>query len=239
MTLPVLITMPSPVLITGTARSGTSMIAGIVSLCGAFGGKLSGPSRFNQKGMFENIEIRNYLVKKWLRGENYDAMGQYPLPDTEHCKEVAPKMAESWRANVKNIMHKQGYVRGPWFYKGAKSCLMWPIWALAFPEARWLIVRRNDEDIARSCLRTGFMRAYRDLRGWLWWVQKHKERFQEMAEAGLMIREVWAEKIVRGELKEIREAIDWLGMDWNEKEVIDFVVPGLWGRGKYDVKLTR
>ena len=231
--------MRDPVLVTGCARSGTSMIAGIVSLGGAFGGKLSGPTRYNQKGMFENNEIRNYLVKKWLRGENYDTMGQRPLPETSRCKEVAPKMAESWRANVELIMLKQGYLSGPWFYKGAKACLMWPIWAAAFPEAKWLIVRRNDEEIAQSCLRTGFMRAHRDLKGWLWWVGEHKERFGEMAEAGLMIREVWAEKIVRGELKEIREAVDWLGLEWNEKAVIDFVAPGLWGQGKYDVQLMR
>lgn len=215
------------------------MIAGIVNLCGAFGGKLSGPTRYNQNGMFENSEIRNYLVKKWLKGENYDTMGQRPLPDIERCKVVAPKMAESWRANVETIIRKQGYVRGAWFYKGAKMCLMWPIWAAAFPGAKWLIVRRGDKDIAQSCLRTGFMRAYRDLNGWLWWVDQHKQRFQEMAEAGLTIREVWAERIVCGELKEIREAIDWLGLTWNEKAVIDFVAPGLWGQGKYDVQLTR
>jgi len=215
------------------------MVAGIVSLCGAFGGKLSGPTRYNQSGMFENREIRSYLVKKWLTGERYDTMGQRPLPDIGRCKDVAPKMAESWQVNVENIMRKHGYVRGPWFYKGSMMCFMWPIWALAFPEARWLIVRRDDEEIARSCLRTGFMRAFRDLTGWLWWVGEHKDRFQEMAEAGLMIREVWAEKIVRGELREIREAINWLGLNWNEKAVIDFVAPGLWGQGKYDVQLTR
>ena len=231
--------MRSPILISGCVRSGTSMVAGIVNICGAFGGKLSGPTRYYQEGMYENKEIRNFLVKKWLAGERYDTMGQRPLPDIGHCKEVAPKMAESWLANVEIIMLKHGYIHGPWFYKDAKMCLMWPIWTLAFPESHWLIVRRNDEEIARSCLRTGFMQAYRDMRGWLWWVGEHKERFQEMAEAGLKIREVWADKIVRGELREIKEAIDWLGLNWNEKAVIDFVAPGLWGQGRYDVQLTR
>ena len=215
------------------------MVAGIVHLCGAFGGKMSGPTRYNQQGMFENKEIRNYLEKKWLKGEKYDTMGQQPLPEIGHCREVAPKMAESWQANVENIMCKHGYVHGPWFYKGTKMCLMWPIWAAAFPEARWLIVRRSDKEIVQSCVRTGFMRAFRDMVGWLWWVDQHKQRFQEMMEASLTIREVWAEKIVRGELKEIREAIDWLGLEWNEKAVIDFVAPSLWGQGKYDVQLTR
>ena len=40
-----------PILITGAARSGTSMSAGVVSLCGAWGGELSGPNVYNKKGM--------------------------------------------------------------------------------------------------------------------------------------------------------------------------------------------
>lgn len=231
--------MQQPILITGAARSGISTVAGIVHLCGAFGGEMSGFTRYNERGMFDNRRIRNYLVKKWLAGAKYDTKGQLPLPDIEHCKVIASKIAESWKANVENIMCQQDYSDGAWFYKDAKMCLMWPIWAAAFPEARWLIVRRNDKEIAQSCVRTGFMWAFRDVVGWLWWVDQHKQRFQEMMETSLTIREVWTEKIVRGELKEIRETIDWLGLEWNEKAVIDFVAPGLWGQGKYEVQLTR
>lgn len=231
--------MQQPILITGMARSGTSIVAGIVHLCGAFGGKLSGPTRYNQLGLYENRQIRNYLEKKWLVGEGYDTLGQYPLPKIDRCKEVASKMAESWRANVEDIMHKQGYKRGSWFYKGTKICLMWPIWTEAFPDAKWLIIRRNDEDVIRACLRTGFMRAFHDQSGWRMWVQHHKKRFEEMSDIGLKMKEVWTEKIVRGELKEIKEVIKWLGLNWEEREVTNFVAPSLWAQGKYDVQMTR
>ena len=56
-----------PILLTGCARSGTSLTAGIVNLCGAFGGIMSGPNRNNAKGMFENSKIRNTIIKPYLQ----------------------------------------------------------------------------------------------------------------------------------------------------------------------------
>jgi hypothetical protein len=55
--------MKDPILITGAARSGTSMTAGVINICGAFGGVLSGPNKNNKKGMFENNRIRQDIAK--------------------------------------------------------------------------------------------------------------------------------------------------------------------------------
>ena len=44
--------MKEPILITGCARSGTSMVAGIINMSGAFGGVMAGPNKNNQKGNF-------------------------------------------------------------------------------------------------------------------------------------------------------------------------------------------
>ena len=43
-----------PIIITGCARSGTSMIAGIIHLCGAWKGNTSGPNKYNKKGNYNN-----------------------------------------------------------------------------------------------------------------------------------------------------------------------------------------
>ena len=66
--------MTDPILVTGAARSGTSMTAGIIHLCGAFGGKLSGPTTYNKKGMFENGTIRNELVKPFFSAIGADRL---------------------------------------------------------------------------------------------------------------------------------------------------------------------
>lgn len=227
---------PDPILITGCARSGTSMVAGVINICGAYGGNLSGPNKNNAKGMFENSEIRNKIVKPYLQDHGYDKLGQYPLPNIDELW-----LPKNLRERVLDTMKAQGYDgTSPWFYKGAKLCLVWPIWRYAFPYAKWVIVRRRDEDIVQSCKRTAFMRAFRDRitlqkvgakteeEGWQWWVEQHKKRFWEMVNDGLNVRMVWPERMIKGDYSEIMELIDWLGLSWAEDEVHRFIEPRLW-----------
>lgn len=227
------ITQP-PILITGCARSGTSMVAGIINLCGAFGGIMSGPNHNNRKGMFENIKIRNELIKPYLMKLKADRLGQYPLPDIKNLF-IYISLGEK----IENIMIEQGYKNGLWMYKGAKMCLIWPTLNFTFPDAKWVIVRRKTDDIVNSCLNTGFMKAFKridvqkqigvnnEIDGWKWWVNQHKKRFNEMESSNLNIRYIWPEKMVYEDYTEIKEVIEWLGLKWNNK-VYEFITPKLW-----------
>lgn len=226
--------MKDVILITGAARSGTSMVAGCVNLCGAFGGIMSKPNQNNMKGMFENVQIRNQLVKPYLRQIGVDSMGQYPLPNTAELT-----IPMDWQTQVERVMMNQGYTEGPWFYKGAKMCLIWPLWHYAFPNAKWIIVRRRTGDIVNSCLKTSFMRAFsrkafqqavkvdNEADGWKWWVHQHEQQFVEMIQAGLNVKVVWPERMVSGDYQQMYETIEWLGLDWNSK-VMEFIEPKLW-----------
>jgi len=226
--------LQSPILITGCARSGTSMVAGVVNMCGAFGGVMSGPTRNNQKGMFENARIRNEIVKPYMRRINVDPLGQYPLPDVDDIL-----IPTDWRRRVEEVITNQGYTEGPWMYKGAKMCLMWPLWHYAFPNARWIIVRRRTGDIVQSCMKTAFMRAFvrkeackavgaKDEReGWVWWVHQHEERFREMMNEGVNCKVVWPERMVTGDYEQLYETLEWLGLQWRT-EVLGFIDGKLW-----------
>jgi hypothetical protein len=227
--------MIEPILITGCARSGTSMTAGIIHMGGAWGGVMSGPTSNNRKGMFENSEIRQYHVKPYLRSIKADHMGQDPLPNLEDS-DIVEKMCQDggtkWRTEILRVLERQGYQRGPWFYKGAKMCLMWPLWDQAFPKAKWIIVRRDAEDIVNSCMRTGFMRAFTRPAGWREWVRTHERRFQEMHDAGLDIREVWPQKLINKQYSEMIHITNEFGLTWDEQQVRMFITPKLWKGGK-------
>ena len=229
-----------PILITGCARSGTSLTAGLIYTAGAWGGELSGPNRFNPKGMFENQKIRNQLVKPFLTSIDADPMGQHPLPDLDQIT-FTEEYAGKWRNWITRTWKKQGYNDGPVFYKGAKICLIWPLWAKAFPESKWVVVRRETEDIVNSCLRTSFMRAHQKRSGWLKWVAEHEKRFEEMADAKLNIREVWPQRLIAGDFTEIQQVINWLDLDFDLDASRSFVDPKLWRkwvakRGKHGQK---
>jgi hypothetical protein len=192
--------------------------------------------------MFENTAIRQTVVKPILRGMDCDPMGQNPLPDLSSPavhRQLLGK-GEVIRNAVIRILSAQGYDgNAAWFYKGAKMCLMWPAWLAAFPSARWIIVRRKDEDIVHSCLKTGFMRKHSDAEGWMGWVQEHKQRFGEMKRAGMDVREVWPQLMVNGDLREIKAAVEEMGLQWRKKEVIEFITPALWSSGKLQETLIR
>jgi hypothetical protein len=218
--------MIPPILITGCARSRTSLVAGIIHKCRAFGGVMTGPTRHNRKGQFENQAIRNTITKPALRAAGYDPLGQRPLPVRERWMNDP-----NWRERVEAVMVHEGYQDGPWFYKGAKMCLFWWEWAAAFSEATWVIVRRPDAEIIQSCLRTGFMRAYQDAAGWQKWVDVHKVRWAEMKAAGLNVHEVQSSRIVDGDLEEIRAVVERAGLTWNEAVVQEFIDPRLTRQG--------
>ena len=225
----------SPILITGCARSGTSLIAGIVNICGGFGGRFmgrhNGATRYNKKGMFENAAIRENIDKGYLRSIGVDPKGQYPLPHTESMSIPA-----DWKKKVDAVMLREGYESGPWFYKGARSCLIWPIWNYAYPNAKWVIVRRRSADIATSCLNTAFMNKYSTHEEWIRWVRHHEKRFVEMINAGCNVKIIWPERLVRGNYEQVLEVIEWLGLKWKAKEVMDFIEPKLWKSRKKELK---
>jgi len=211
-----------PILITGCARSGTSLTAGIIQICGGWGGKMVGATRYNKKGQFENTAIRNGIVKEYLRRIGVDPLCQDPLPP----RHLEPE--EDWKDKVMAVIYNHGYMKGPWFYKGAKMCLMWQLWHHAFPKARWIIVRRKREQIIVSCMKTGFMKNRSKPESWMKWIRIHEQRFEDMHNEGLDIIEINPEYMVKGDFTEMQIAIMYLGLKWNKEAVENFVEPRLW-----------
>ncbi len=223
--------MVDPILITGCARSGTSLTAGIISRLGFCGGKVIGATPHNQKGQYENVEIRNNMIKNYLRLLSVDPLGQNPLPNIDIVKRDATKeKCDSWKKRIFSILNNQGYDgTSPWYYKGAKICLIWPIWNKAFPDAKWVIVRRDDYDICSSCLKTSFMRAFNKRNGWQFWVNEHKKRFEEIKKATRNVFEFWPFKVIDGNFNHVSELAEFLSVDsYDEEEIKDFISPDLW-----------
>lgn len=221
----------SPIIVTGCARSGTSMVAGVLHLCGAWAGQVTGPTQWNRKGQFENEYIRDRLTKPYLESLGADPMGQDPLPDIGKLRAEAPYASGAWGANVHQAMRRQGYPEHTqWMFKGAKACLIWPLWAAAFPEARWVIVRREDDKIVDSCMRTSFMRKRKTREAWQEWVDEHKLRFAEIMAECREVYQFWPGRALRDPAP-WKALVSWLGLTWDEEKVTDFLEPKLWNGG--------
>jgi len=215
--------MISPILICGVPRSGINVVAAAIAYSGAFGGEMSKQNRDFDEGEFSNNQIRDKIVKNYFDRNGWDNKGQFPLPKTERVT-----YSINWEERIKEILYAEGWKDEPWMYKDSKSCLIWPVWSHAFPNAKWIIVRRRTGDIVQSCLKTGYMTAYEDAEGWVSWVHQYEQKFVEMIEAGLNCKVVWPERIIDGDFQQFKEMIEWLGLSWKQS-IIEYINPLLNG----------
>ncbi|MFA5935010.1 MAG: sulfotransferase [Candidatus Paceibacterota bacterium] len=195
----------SPILITGIERSGSSIVAKIINKCGAYSGVVN--------EMHENVSIK--AVVDWYYRERLliSEKGQKPLPNTRRLPSVP-----DWRVSISTLLLDQGYTgQQTWLYKSSRIAQIWPIWNQAYPNAKWIIVRRRTGDIIQSCLKTGFMKAYSDQVGWLGWIHEHEKLFVAMIEKGLNCKVIWPERMATGDFEQMQETIEWLGLEWNDK----------------------
>lgn len=212
-----------PIIVTGCARSGTSLMAGVLDRCGAFGGEVLGPTKANRRGQYENREVIDLVEKPYLSSIDADPLGQDPLPGYDDLRPDPRR-----RGSVLDIMVRQGLQPGQtWYLKDAKAALDWPVWQDAFPGAWWVIVRRDRAAIIRSCERTTFMRRRRN---WGPWVDYHLERFTDILRTGQAV-EVWPQRAADGDLSELRETVEQLGLAWDQGAVEAFVDPALYTAG--------
>jgi len=214
----------NPILITGVQRSGATIIAKIISMCGVYTGKTS--------EMMEN-DFLKHAIENFYRNIEVDTKAQYPLPNTNNLW-----IPTNWKRQIESkldlevVKIKEGQ---SWMFKSSTNCQIWPIWHYAFPNAKWIIVRRRTGDIISSCMKTAYMTAFKEpsilksigvnipQEGWLWWVHEHEKLFVEMIENGLNCKVIWPERMVINDYTQIREMINWLGLRWNDSivETID------------------
>jgi hypothetical protein len=103
----------------------------------------------------------------------------------------------------------------------------WPLWNISFPDAKWIIVRRRTGDVIQSCMKTGYMKAFKDEAGWLGMVQEYEKRFLEMIAEKIDYRIIWPERMVDGDYTQIYEMCEWLGLKW-DNDAIKHVDRLLW-----------
>ncbi len=224
----------SPIIVTGCPRSGTSIISGMLEICGAFAGTIPQPTKHETRGMGENRVIYEDVVKPYIQSLQADPSGQWPLMDSE--KLMIPI---DWELMISDALHKDGYMGGKWLYKSNTAALMWKVWSYAYPSAKWVLVRRRTGDIVSSCLQTSYMKAFKnpayrkeigaetESEAWIHWVHKYEEAFVGMLTAGVNCKVVWPERFVRNDYQQLYEVIEWVGLEW-KSSVADYLDPKLW-----------
>jgi hypothetical protein len=216
----------SPIFVFGLPRSGTSMVAGALDVCGAWTGTtVPGVEPENPKGFFEHGVIREQVTKQILLRLGCDPLGVRKLPPVGFRGEV-PGLADF----IRQIIEKDGYQHDRlWLYKDAKLSLLWPIFNKAFPDATWVLVRRDAEEVVQSCLRARFMKQHSDAPGfWRRYTEEYLRRIDALQQTDARILEVSSQDLVDGNLEGFKQVVSRLGLGYHEGELKQFVSPAYW-----------
>lgn len=180
------------IFLVGAPRSYTTLTAKIFQACGADFGAVN--------GLMENPSIRDGLIKPYLASIGCDPLAQAVLPD------------------VRGLLPIDGFaerIDAP-FLKDVKLPLIWPVFAEAFPAAKWVVIRRDRERIIQSCIRTSFMRHHgADRAAWSKWLAVHERRLEEIAAQTDSVT-VWPRKFIDGDDEEMVGAVNWAGLVYDK-----------------------
>lgn len=222
----------NPVFVTGVQRSGSTIIAKLLNSTGAFfTGEVT-------KTM-ENIKL-NAMLYLFYVNLQADPFGQYPLPVFEDIE------VDTWDKMIINTLQYEGYDgKKLWLCKSSKIMQTLPLWYVNFPNAKYIIVRRRPSDIADSCMKTGYMTAFKNEKirksigiadereCWIWWVNQQESALKEfLKNFKIDYRVIWPERMVDGNYDQFNEILKWLGLDWNN-EIVELGNKLLW-KSKYN-----
>ena len=210
--------MSPPVFVYGVSRSGTSMTCGVLAACGVrFGLDLRQPDQYNPRGYWEAKQGRQAL-KRFLKSIKHDIGGHRRDP--------------SWVAGPKDIKRLRRKMAPHWKQADAlKVATDWLIWGTvhaAYPNARWIIVRREVPDIVASCIRAPFISILPPdvpLDAWTAEITEQVERLVDLHASPCNTVEVWPDPR-RPEV--FREAVLHAGATWDEEAVRAALDPSLW-----------
>jgi len=206
-----------PILITGCPRSGTSLVAGVLRLCGVFSGKVD--------KMNENIRIREKIIKPFMVTQYWDKEGAV-LPDIGRVNNIEL----IGRPRIRGVLNVEGYNgTGQWMYKDCRIAVLYPVWQKMFPGAVFVVVRRRVDDIVASCYKTGWMQSYETEQGWRNMAAGYIDRFEQMEKSGLKVVNIQPDLMIDGNYEQIKNlVINHTGCNFDEDKIKQYIEPRLW-----------
>jgi hypothetical protein len=146
------------------------------------------------------------------------------------------KIARAWRRKCLSIIWDQGYSGGPWLYAGPEALLAWPIIRQAFPDARWVVVRK-DKGVLLKRLReqASFLQKDTRMGDPLKWVRLYESRIDQVKRVE-KVQEFWPNRVFsKGDMVHIRDMAKFLSLPWDQDKVADAMIQPLWHAGQFDV----
>lgn len=200
-------------------RSGSSLLAGILNRCGAFGGDTIGRTKGNPKGQYENRAIGISCFVGTLEKYRTNPARLLEMAQNKRVPEIP-----GLKRNLTYLLNAQGYRGGVAYYKGGPYSFLFDEVNRHFPSAIWLLPRRDSESIQKSLKKllpdrntdfAGEVSCYQAMQSYIK-IASRNAHWVDM------------DRFMAGDWKQLQLLVNQIGLNWNEKEIQGWVDPGLW-----------
>ena len=200
-------------------RSGSSLLAGCLDRCGAFGGKTLGRTKGNIKGQYENRAIGITCFAPALESVRTNPRELLKLARRKRVPSI-PNL----KRDITYILNTQGYEGGPAYYKGGPFTFVYDEIYKHFPDAVWLLPKRTP-----ACIHASMIEIYEDRGDGFYSEISSYHRMQDLIERrSSRAYTVDMERVVAGDFGELKPLIEKIGLTWNEDAIREWVDPDLW-----------
>jgi GT2 family glycosyltransferase/glycosyltransferase involved in cell wall biosynthesis/Tfp pilus assembly protein PilF len=138
--------------ITGMHRSGTSMVARLLNMCGLYLGEkkaLMPPNRENPEGFWEHMSfvgLNDEILPKLEAGWDFPpklSVNWHLSPNFDFCRKKAAAITQSLEQHA------------PWGWKDPRNCLTIDFWKSLIPDLKVIICIRNPQEVVKSLHKRG------------------------------------------------------------------------------------
>lgn len=209
-------TMMPPILLTGTERSGIPLVMKVLKDYGVY---VSSLENYQARSFTKNHHTN--LISRVLDRLDYDVKGRLPVCTNFRA---GHKLVRSFQFTVEKTLSSETTLNdGLWVYADHRSLLIWDLWFKSFPDAVWLVVRREGQDIINSCLKTEWMDTFnrsvirdaigantvRD--GWEWWLSQYNALILDLMASPAFVFEVWPDRL-QSDPSHLQDLLDCCGI---------------------------
>lgn len=203
---------PGAVCVLGMHRSGTSLLTGLLEMCGIRLGpaeKIMQPKADNPSGFWEHLDIHEINEQLLAR-----LGGRWDDPVLPVDWEASPDL-ETFLRRARRTVERDFEGQGMWAFKDPRTALLLPFWRQVIPDCQFIICVRHPLDVAKSLHQRDGLSVSHALR--LWGLYTSAAVFYTRGQERLLLQPESLFHDWRGVLHTLQ---DFLGLSWKQVEKV-------------------
>jgi len=172
----------------------------------------------------ENTAFKYGFTKPVLEANGIDPLGQDGIPNQRPVDDLQ-RTTEERRLYLNDLLGPVNCIKDP------KLALVWESLDAAYPDAQWVVIWRDPQKCAESCVRMPILKLHKTQAAWQAWILRYRGLIQRI------VAQVPSERVheidatvtyTNGDYTALAGAVAACGLNWDEGAVERVLRPEWW-----------